>query len=62
MILLNHNEGGGRCAPPPTTYNEIGIKRFVYVHIAYPKMLFDKFSDLRVLGMKKALKFYRFRE
>ena len=47
----------GRCTPPPITHIENYIKRFRYIHIAYLTFFRFYFSDLRVLGLKKASKF-----
>ena len=43
--------------PRPISYIENGIKRFFYIHIAYPNIFLYKISVLRILDLKKASKF-----
>ena len=39
FFLTLKSMGGGSCSPSPIIHIENGIKRFLYVHIAYPSFL-----------------------
>ena len=48
--------GGGRTPPPPITHIENGIKRFLYKHIAYRYIFFDKIFSFEGARPEKGLK------